>query len=85
MQVGSSILLWLTMKKRKKLRQDIELLENVLGSVYLHGNWTRLTKPMTTPEKERFLKAVEKSSIRLDPTLDHDHSYLAWWRNDDSK
>jgi hypothetical protein len=60
--------------------QDVQNLEDLLGSIWLHINWRHVTKQLTTIQKERFLAAVEAWSIRLDPNEPFDPSAWAWWR-----
>lgn len=55
-------------------------------SVWLHGNWTYLTKQMTTAEREHAADAVARYSVRLvseDPDLGPvEPEGLRWWRDD---
>ena len=60
-----------------------QLLDAVLHSVWLHGNWHFLTSKMTTEEKEAFADAVERYSARMNAE-DGDLGDLdvgRWWRD----
>lgn len=61
---------------------DTVMLEAILATLFLHGRWKSLTKPLTTPEKERFADAVENWSARLnlDSLEDVPMTVDRWWR-----
>jgi hypothetical protein len=60
--------------------EDVSALEDILGDVWLYIDWRYVTKQLTTPEKERFLAAVESWHNRLDPNEPFDAAPWAWWR-----
>ena len=63
------------------LLAQVEQYQDILHSTWLHGNWYRLTKPLTTVEKEAFANAVEAASARL-MTPDDGVEVERWWRPD---
>lgn len=67
-----------------QVEHTLPLLDAVMHSVWLHGNWRYLTKQMTTEEKEAAWAAVlrhdaltqDEDIERLDPNS----PAWAWWR-----
>jgi hypothetical protein len=49
-------------------------------SVWLHGNWSWLTKNMTTPEREHAADAVQRYSAHIEPD-EPEIDGLRWWRD----
>ena len=60
--------------------EDVQLLEDILGEVWLYIRWRYVTKQLATEKKERFLAAVEVWHNRLDPDEPFDAASSAWWR-----
>lgn len=49
-------------------------------SVWLHGNWSWLTKNMTTPEREHAADSIQRYSSHLEPD-EPEIQGLRWWRD----
>lgn len=55
------------------------MFEDLLGGIFLHVGWYRVTKQLTTPEKELFADSVDAWSERLHPG---DGARVdRWWRD----
>lgn len=57
---------------------DRALLDGAMHSVWLHGDWRRLTLHMTTDEKEAAADAVDRHSALIEPG--DPVACLRWWR-----
>jgi hypothetical protein len=68
----------------ERLLATVEQYQDILHSVWLHGSWRALTKPLTTVEKEAFAYAVEVASDRLmaDSPGGSGAGVERWWRDD---
>lgn len=68
-----------------ELGRQQELMDSVLGGIWLHGSWFRLTVHLTTDEKEAFWAAIKRWRKRLDIEADQGHTPMSdamhcWWR-----
>jgi hypothetical protein len=71
------------MEDTKDSDSSREELDGAMFSIWLHGNWSWLTKNMTTPEKEAAADAVERHGRA---TREPDEPWetperLRWWRD----
>ena len=60
--------------------EEVMNTDAVIHSVWLHGDWKAVTKPLTTEQKEAMADAVERYSSRIEHasvTVDR------WWRSDE--
>ena len=61
------------------LSNGVDGLDTAMHSVWLHGDWRRLTQAMTTEEREAAADAVQRYSDHTG-ALDGPIAGLRWWR-----
>ena len=64
--------------------EEVEQLQDLLGSISLYVDWRFITKQLTTPQKEMWAAAVEQWSRSLQAPDSEEPHLVAdrWWRDD---